>query len=128
MRHTPPDFFLGSREHRGEWATARACWLRGHLRMEDGRDCVLVEVDPPVIGQPFGLGDQDIADLILAPRRNGAPLAPVADHPVPVLVYRILDASRVERALIRDSDVTLGAWGEVYSTLDAAQRAGRGLA
>jgi hypothetical protein len=61
--------------------------------MADGRECVLVEIDPPVIGQPFGLGDQDVFDLVLVPRQRGGPFAPPSDHPVAVLAYRILSPS-----------------------------------
>jgi hypothetical protein len=46
------DFFLASSEHRDDRATARACWVMAYPRMEDGTKCVLVEMDPPVIGQP----------------------------------------------------------------------------
>jgi hypothetical protein len=123
MQDRVPDFFLGSSEHRGDWARARACWLTGGLRLEDGRECVRVDVAPPVIGQPFGLGDKDIDNLILVPRWKGAVFAKTIDHPMPVLVYRILNPSMVVQDVVHDSDIKLSAWGEIYSTLEAAEHA-----
>lgn len=118
-----PDFFLGSSEHRDDWATARACWVMAHPRMEDGAKSVLVEVDPPVIGQPFGLGDKDITSLILAPRWKGSKLEETVYRPVPVLIYRIVRPGAGADGVIRGPDIKLTAWGEVYPTLEAAEHA-----
>jgi hypothetical protein len=125
MEDRPPDFFLGSSEHRGDWARARACRLTRRLRMADGRECVLVEIDPPVIGQPFGLGDQDISDLVLVPRQRGGAFAPLGDHPVAVLAYRILSPGGLAGGVVQDSDVELIAWCELYTSLEAAEQAAR---
>src|SRR5436190_4477159 len=88
MKKGPLRFFLGSSEHRGDWGRARVCELKRRLRTADGRDCALVEVAPPVIGQPFGLGDQDIDSLILVPRAKDATFASTIDRTLPVPVYR----------------------------------------
>jgi hypothetical protein len=117
------DFFLGSSEHRDDWATARACRVMARPRMEDGAKCVLVGVDPPVIGQPFGLGDKDITSLILALRRKGSELEETVCRPVPVIIYRILRPGAGAEGVIRAPDIKLSAWGEVYPTLEAAEHA-----
>jgi hypothetical protein len=123
MLDQQPDFFLGSSEHRGDWARARACWITGRLRTEDRRACVLVNVDPLVIGQQFGLGDKDLFSLILIPRRKGEAFAKTASLPMPVLVYRILNPDLGKREVVHDSDIKLSAWGEVYLTFEAAEQA-----
>jgi hypothetical protein len=45
------------------------------------------------------------------------------DHPIPVLVYRILNPKAVAQNIIHDSDIKLSAWCEVYPTLKAAEQA-----
>lgn len=122
MQDRLPDFFLGSSDDRGDWAIARACWITGRLRKSDGRECALVEVAPPVIGQPFGLGDKDIFQLLLMRRWKGEALYAPIDRPIPVIILRIPNPSVVAQDLVHDSDIELSAWGEIYPTLKAAER------
>ena len=121
MYEQPADFFLGSSDSRGEFAKPRACWIIARLRMENGRECVLVDVDPPVIGQPFGLGDRDITNLVLAARWTGTSFE-LNCYPMPVLIYRIIGTVENQNT-VRDSDVNMEAWGEVYPTLEGAEHA-----
>ena len=86
---------------------------------------MLVDVAPPVIDRPFGLGDNDIKSLVLAPRSKSAVFKHPIEHPMPVLVYRILNPGMVGQGIVRDSDIKLSAWGEVYPTLEAADHAAR---
>lgn len=123
MQHRPPAFFLGSSEHRGEWARARSCWVIDHKSMENGRDCVLIEIAPPIIGQLFGLGDNDIDKLILTSRWSDSGFPAVTIGAMPVLIYRILNLRVLSEFSLRDSDVELTAWGEIYPTLKAAEEA-----
>src|SRR5256885_17093938 len=111
MQEEPPDFFLSSREHRGDWARARACWLKEHLKMQDGRECVLVEISPPVNGQKFGLGDKDITSLLLVNRWKTNTFGQQVDRVWPVLIYRMPSPLATTQTTVRDSDVTLTAWG-----------------
>ena len=90
--------------------------------MEDGRRGSLVRVAPPVVSQPYGLGDKDIEQLILLPRYREDQLDQV-DRPTPVLIYRILDPSKNRPEAVHNSNITLAAWGEVYPTLQEAERA-----
>lgn len=123
MQHRPPDFFLGSSEHRGEWAKARSCWIVGPKSIKNELDCVLIEITPPVVGQMFGLGENNIDKLILTRRWDGG-LPAAANTATPVLIYRILNSQVLRERVLRDSDVKLTAWGEIYSTLKAAEEAG----
>jgi hypothetical protein len=125
MKDRSPDFFLGSSEHRGDWAIARSCWIVDSLRKEDGGECLLVSISPPVIGQRFGLGDKDISSLILAPRHKGVVLTQKVEQPVPVLIYRMLESNANTQPLVRNSDIEMSAWGEIYPTLEAAECAGK---
>src|SRR6266567_2817765 len=120
MQRTAPDFFLGSSEHRGDWATARSCHVLKRLVFFDGRDSVIVLIDPPVIGQTFGLGGTDIFNLLLVARWKHTSFSEPIHFPMPVHIYRFLDASGLAKDDFHESDVELSAWGEIYPTLQAA--------
>jgi len=123
MNNKSPDFFLGSSEHRGEWANGRACWIMGHFSMEDGTPCVLVHIVPSVIGQSYGLGGEDITKLLLAARYKDPIFLKKLDSKKLVLIYRILDDGAISQERVNNSDIELAAWGEIYTTLEEAKNA-----
>ena len=47
---------------------------------------MLVKIDPPLVGQQFGLGPKDVDMLVLAARLEGQTLFPVTEWPCPVYV------------------------------------------
>jgi len=117
------DFYLGSREHRDEWAIPRSCSIKGRLAGPYGEEYLLLEVTPPVVGQGYGLGGEDIYQLIISPHHEGDSMSAVTKHPIPVYVYRILDRSMLGTRKFRKKDVELVAWAELYPTLQEAQQA-----
>lgn len=116
-----PDFFLGSYEHRGEWARVRACRRRGLLVGPDDREYLWIEVDPPVSGQLFGLGSADVIDLIVSPRYVGTSLSPPSEWPLAVQVYRVLNRAALRRLRFGAEDVSLDAWGSMFETRNEAE-------
>jgi hypothetical protein len=117
------DFFLGSSEHRNDWSRVRSCWIVAYSLMDDGRECALVDLAPPVIGQTYGQGDVDIVTVIIVPRWQNFRLGQSVDKPIPVLVYRPLKPLRRVPEVIRNSDIRLAAWCELYSSAEQAERA-----
>ena len=108
MPRLAPDFYLGSSEARGDFARARS-----------------IRIEPPVIGQAFGLGGEDIHDLIVSPHYVGSTLFPISEYPMPVHIYRALTTDVFTRLQFDRHEVTMEAWGELYRTLDAAAAAGK---
>ena len=123
MQAELPDFFLGSSEQRDEWAEARACRIRGQLDGPHGAEYVWIQIDPPVIGQPYGLESEDIRDLLISPHYEGSSLVSPINYPVPVYVYRVLNTDILANLTFQAEDVALVAWGEIYETKEAAKRA-----
>jgi hypothetical protein len=66
-----PSFFLSTAGENKWIATPLACWERARLRDLARDDHMLVEIEPPVIGQNYGLGNQDTTNLILSTRHEG---------------------------------------------------------
>jgi hypothetical protein len=57
---TTPDFYLASSEGYGMEEPRRGFAIR-RLRGDHRDDYLLTRIDPPLIGQPFGMGAHDIA-------------------------------------------------------------------
>ena len=82
---------------------------------------MLVEIDPPVIGQHYGLGSKDITNLILSSRHEGFTLFPVKEWPCHVYVARILDDAIPKTTSFTRDQVEVIAWGMIFRTLDEAK-------
>lgn len=109
----PPSYLLGSSEFDGDFARTRACWLQARLQGPDSREYVWVKVWPPVIGQPFGVGD-DLEDLILTPRHAGMTLSQLSDDPMPVQIYIVRNIGALLAREFTTEDVEMVAWGETF--------------
>lgn len=116
-----PDFFLSAAgEVTGDLAAPRACWIKGRARDEFRDDHMLIEVEPPVIGQPYGLGAQDLTNLVITARFEGSTLFPVGEWPCHVYVARILDQSITKAFTFSKGQIELIAWGMIFPTLEEA--------
>jgi hypothetical protein len=115
-----PDFFLSAAGEYEPLAAPRACWQRTRLRDEVRDDHMLIEIEPALEGQRFGLGSMDVMSLVLSSRHRGQTLFPISEWPSFVYVARILDdAVLTSRTFTRDQ-VELIAWGTLFRKLEEA--------
>ena len=111
---------------RGDLSTPRACWTLGRLRDEVRDDYMLIEVEPAVIGQNYGLDSQDITSLVISTRHRGFSLFPITAWPSHVYITRILDQSITKTLVFTGSQVELIGWGMIFRTENEANaNAGR---
>src|SRR5262249_20763813 len=82
---------------------------------------LLVRVEPPLVGQRYGLGGRDIDTLLVATRHKGASLFPINQWPVYVHVARLLIENPEQRDQIHDNEFESIAWAELYRTEEDAQ-------
>lgn len=121
-----PDFFMSAAgEVTGDLATPRACWTKGRLRDEIRDDHMLIEIDPPLIGQIYGLGGQDITNLIISARYHGSTLFPVREWPCHVYIARILDESIAKTLAFKKEQVEVIAWGMIFPSIEEANAQGK---
>jgi hypothetical protein len=73
---------------------------------------MLVWIDPPIVGQPYGSGGDDISDLVLAARHIGDSLFSISDWPVAVHVYRPLKMPVPDVLMLED--IGSMVWAYVY--------------
>jgi hypothetical protein len=121
-----PDFFLISGE-RTDPTVPTACWNEGWFSDGTGDGYMLVSIAPPIVGQKYGLGGEDIDQLILAPHLVGKSIFPVNERPCFVNVYRIKNGAILNSKLISKDDVELIGFGSLLlkeeDAADIAQRA-----
>ena len=120
MMQAKPDFFLSAAGESEGLATPRACWKKARLKDQVRDDHMLIEIEPPVIGQKYGLGGKDISHLILSARYEGASLFPVREWPCHVYVTRIVDDVVIEALVFTRSQVEIIACGMIFRTLEEA--------
>lgn len=116
-----PDFFLSAgREVMGDMAIPRACRTIGRLRDPIRDDHMLIEVEPPIIGQVYGLGQHNITKVILSARYQGDTLFPVTEWPCHVYVTRIVDENIIKILMFTREQVEMIAWGMIFRTIEEA--------
>jgi hypothetical protein len=111
-----PDFFLSSAGESELLSEPRACWSRARLRDQVRDDYMLIQIEPPLIGQQFGLGDKDISQLIISARLQGDTLFPVSHWPFPVYVARVLNEKVVRTLSFVAGEVELIGWALIFRT------------
>ena len=120
MANRAPDFYLASSEGYN-METPRKSYIIKRLRGTYRDDYLLVRIDPPLIGQYYGLGGRDIDKLIVATKYKGDSLFPVTQWPVFVHVARFLSGDPEEFDVIQNSDLEEIGWAELYETEAAAR-------
>jgi len=110
---TAPDFFLDPTDS-GDPRELRACWIEDRLRDSSRDDYLLVRIDPPLIGQQYGMGDRDVERVLLATRHVGKTLFPVTEWPAFVYVLRVLDDAILKQKMLSSNQVQMIRWGVLH--------------
>lgn len=96
----------------------RECHFIKILSFDTGKECALVKLNPPVVGQSFVAGD--IEYVVLANRHEGNSLFPIREFPCFVFITRPLITNILDVQSIKKSDLEILAWGELYRTASDA--------
>ena len=113
-------YYLSSLEST-KFSVTRECVFQKRLRFRTGKECVLVKVCPPVIGQEYGVAE-DIDLFVLTARHEGRGLFPIKAFPCFVFIARPLTDGIETRGEIGKEDVEVVAWGELYRTKSDADQ------
>jgi len=115
-----PEFYLSTAGEYEPLAAPRACWWRARLRDAARDDHMLVDIEPALSGQRFGLGCADITQLIISARHRGKTLYPISEWPSLVYVSRIVDTAIIESQSFAREQIELIAWGAIFRTREEA--------
>lgn len=115
-----PDFYLASSEGYG-LETPRRCWRIKRISTDSRDDLLLLKIDPPLIGQEYGLGSHDIEFILVATRYKGSSLFPINEWPIYVHVIRSLIDNIEHRNKLSNGEFESIGWAEIYKTEEDAQ-------
>lgn len=114
-----PDFFLASCESH-QLENPRRCKVIRSVKTQSRDDLQLIQVDPPIVGQNYGLGACDIDIVLIAARYREDSVLTVEKWPVFVHVARLLvDAEACD--VLGEEDYESIAWAELYETENDAK-------
>jgi len=113
-----PTCFLSSMDSYALEAT-RQCEFVGSLRFDTGKECVIARLDPPILGQPFGV-PEDLNEVLLAARHQGDLLSSIREFPCSVFVARPLKNVK-SGDVVCATDMVILAWAEIYRTKHDAE-------
>ena len=112
------DFYLVSDDYEG-FETPRACSIVAEVGIPCfSRKGVLVKISPPIIGQLYGFGGNDIHSVILTPRFDGVFLSAIREWPCHVHILCVPSSATGETSFDCNEIVHL-ACGEIYPTINA---------
>lgn len=112
-------YFLSSLESR-RFEPVRSVSIARPLAFDTGKSAVLVRLDPPVVGQDFGRGD-DVDEFVLAPRHAGVTLDPISEFPCFVFIALPVGEDGDVHSPLRAEDLQVIGWGEIYRTYEDAR-------
>jgi hypothetical protein len=118
-----PDFYLSTDKEYEGLTAPRACYVEARLSDQARDDHLLIRIDPPLIGQSFGLGSRDIEELVISARFEGSTLCPITEWPAHVYVALILEESVRATKTIKSGQVQMIAWGMLFRTPEEATAA-----
>lgn len=115
-----PDFYLTSSEGYG-LEEIRACYKERRLINGHPDGYMLCEIDPPIAGQSYGLGGQDIHRIVIASRHSGYSVFAIKDWPAYVHVARLTRDLSDGKFIIAENDIESIGWAEIYESVAAAK-------
>jgi hypothetical protein len=121
-----PDTYLTSTEDL-TWSQPRAAWRRGVADGPDpDRKLLVLTIDPPAVGQQFGLGGDDVHQIVVTPVDPKDSVDPLV---VPVDVHILLPRERWTPAVQRyaSGDLRNVARGRLVATWEQAEQLDRSL-
>ena len=98
----------------------RRCKAIKRLRGENRDDYLLISIDPPLNGQTFGLGENDLDQVFVATPHRGQSLFPIKQWPVFVHVALLL-VPYEGQDVVRNNELDAFAWAELHETEQAAR-------
>lgn len=108
-------FFMTSSED-SKLKQLRRCIPIKRFHAPNRDDYLLIRVTPPLEGHWYGISSGNITELVIATRHKGVSLFPVKKWPVSVYVLRPLINDPEHKDTLRDDELTLIGWAEIYDS------------
>ena len=115
-----PDFYLTSSEGYSLEAV-RACYKERRFINGHSDGYMLCEIDPPLLGQAYGLSDQNLHNVVLASRHIEQSIFTINEWPAYVHVAKLKNAVNTDTFTITDNDIESIGWAEIYDSSPTAK-------
>ena len=115
-------YFLSSMESREILADTRRVEVVREVAFVSEKPAIVAVVDPPIVGQRFGLGARDIDVVLLTHAHEGDRINPGGPFPIFVHVARLLVPLSGIGDVVDRADVQGVGRGELYRTSDDADQ------
>lgn len=99
----------------------RECRILAPLTFDTGKLAVRVTLRPSIPGQDFNRVE-DVETVVLAPRFEGASVAPIDEFPCFVFIAIPREGLEALSSPIRSDDLEIIGWGELYRSPEDASR------
>lgn len=114
-RYDHPDFYLTSSEGYN-LEQIRACYKEKRFMGNHPDGYMLCEIIPPILGQPYGLGEQNIHNVVFASRHTDYSIFVINDWPAYVHVARLTGYIESDKFVITENDIESIGWAEIYES------------
>lgn len=114
-RFEVPDFWMSTTDGI-PLEEPRACYKVRRLTGSNSDGYLLCEIDPPFIGQRYGLGGRDIDRVMMAVRHRGRSLFPIGEWPAYVHVARLTVEIGDHQFVVERNDFKSMIWAELYDS------------
>lgn len=111
-------YFLSSLDSK-RFMPVRQCTVHQVVLLAGNKPSLVATLDPPVIGQDFGRGN-DIRTVLLTARHAGKPVDPINEFPCFVHIAIPREEWPTEDSISAEDFQSIG-WGELYRTAEDAQ-------
>jgi len=110
-----PDFYMTSSESH-QFRQLRKCYSIKRFHANKRDDYLLIRISPPLEVPEHGIAGNQISELIIATHDKGVSLFPVTKWPVRVYVLQPLIEKPEERDILKDDEMILIGWAEIYDS------------
>jgi hypothetical protein len=123
MNHDKPDFYMTSTES-NVLKPIRQCFAIKRFTAQDRDDYLLIRIRPPIQAGEYKGVTQQVSQLVVATRHKGVSLFPATKWPVRVYVLRVLIDAPEQHDILRDNELELLDWADLYKSSETAKSAG----
>jgi hypothetical protein len=91
------------------------------VRWDARTECLWLRIDPPLIGQAFGLRERDIDQVVVCARLPSVSMFPIRQWPMYVEIARFSVDAPEDGDQLQDHELTHIMYGELYRTEQEAR-------
>lgn len=122
MDNAEPAFYMTSNESKSLEAL-RKCFVIKRIPADGRDDYLLIRISPPIDSRDYGINGEPLNEVVVAAHLVDVTLFPITKWPASVYVLRVLIDEPEKCNALRDDELQLLAWADLYENEETARRA-----